>query len=57
MAGPDFPSAPNFRDLGGYAAGVGRRVRHGVLYRSGQLAKLTDDETPHNPWDRRCRWL
>ena len=31
----------NFRDLGGYAAACGRRVRHGRLFRSGTLAYLT----------------
>jgi protein-tyrosine phosphatase len=30
--------APNFRDLGGYETADGRRVRHGVLYRSEALA-------------------
>lgn len=29
-----FPSAPNFRDLGGLRTEDGRKVRHGVLYRS-----------------------
>jgi protein-tyrosine phosphatase len=31
----------NFRDLGGYTAAGGRRVRHGQLFRSGTLAYLT----------------
>ncbi|MGQ9889880.1 MAG: tyrosine-protein phosphatase [Aggregatilineales bacterium] len=34
--------APNFRDLGGYAAANGRRVRWGQVYRAGALADLTD---------------
>ncbi|UCG23711.1 MAG: tyrosine-protein phosphatase [Chloroflexota bacterium] len=34
----------NFRDLGGYAAADGRRVRWGRLYRSGDLGHLTDDD-------------
>lgn len=34
--------APNFRDLGGYAAGAHRKVRKGVIYRSSQLSCLTD---------------
>lgn len=34
--------APNFRDLGGYPAGAGRRVRWGRVYRSGALAGLND---------------
>ena len=33
--------APNFRDVGGYATADGRHVREGVLYRSGELSKLT----------------
>lgn len=32
----------NLRDLGGYQAADGRRVRSGMLYRSGVLAYLTD---------------
>lgn len=35
---------PNFRDLGGYAAGDGRRVKWGVVYRSGELSQLTHDD-------------
>jgi protein-tyrosine phosphatase len=31
----------NFRDMGGYAAGDGRRVRWGMLYRSGTMGRLT----------------
>ncbi|MCA1220178.1 tyrosine-protein phosphatase [Streptomyces sp. 8L] len=31
----------NFRDVGGLPAGDGRRVRHGVLFRSGHLAAAT----------------
>jgi protein-tyrosine phosphatase len=34
----------NFRDLGGYEAADGRRVRWGKLYRAGGLAKLTEDD-------------
>ena len=33
---------PNFRDLGGYETKDGRVVRWGRIYRSGELAKLTD---------------
>ncbi|MFP4552159.1 MAG: tyrosine-protein phosphatase, partial [Spirochaetales bacterium] len=33
--------APNFRDIGGYETGDGRRIRDGLLYRSDSLAKLT----------------
>jgi len=34
--------APNFRDLGGYATEDGHGVRWGILYRSDNLAHLTD---------------
>ena len=33
---------PNFRDLGGYETVDGRRVKSGEVYRSGELAHLTD---------------
>jgi protein-tyrosine phosphatase len=33
---------PNFRDLGGYAAGDGRRIKWGLVYRSGELSQLSD---------------
>ncbi|MDP9841611.1 tyrosine-protein phosphatase [Streptosporangium lutulentum] len=35
-------SAPNLRDAGGYRTADGSWVRMGVLYRSGDLSKLTD---------------
>ena len=35
---------PNFRDLGGYAAVDGRRIKWGVVYRSGELSQLSDDD-------------
>jgi protein-tyrosine phosphatase len=35
--------APNFRDIGGYEASDGRRVRSGRLFRSGMLAGVTDE--------------
>ncbi|MFV1960245.1 MAG: tyrosine-protein phosphatase [Acidimicrobiia bacterium] len=35
---------PNFRDLGGYASTDGRIVRTGRVFRSGYLAKSTDDD-------------
>ncbi|MCX2979382.1 tyrosine-protein phosphatase [Halieaceae bacterium IMCC14734] len=35
---------PNFRDLGGYAAADGRRVKWGYLFRSGQLSDLQQDD-------------
>ncbi|MCM2251230.1 MAG: tyrosine-protein phosphatase [Ramlibacter sp.] len=40
----ELPHAPNFRDIGGYAASGGLRVRRGRLFRSDHLAALTDDE-------------
>lgn len=36
--------APNFRDFGGYVAADGRRVRRGILFRSGKLAALTQSD-------------
>jgi protein-tyrosine phosphatase len=36
--------APNFRDLGGYETSDGRHVKWGMLYRSDNLAHLTDDD-------------
>jgi len=35
---------PNFRDLGGYSASDERTVKWGVVYRSGELSQLTDDD-------------
>ena len=35
---------PNFRDLGGYKTEGGRRVKSGEVYRSGELAHLTDED-------------
>jgi len=32
---------PNFRDLGGYATADGRRVKWGLVYRSGELSQLS----------------
>jgi protein-tyrosine phosphatase len=46
-AGPtslSFENAPNFRDLGGYEAASGLRVRAGVLFRSDQLNRLMPAE-------------
>lgn len=34
----------NFRDFGGYAAADGRRVKRGLLYRSGVMTHLTGDD-------------
>ena len=42
----DFEGAHNFRDMGGYPLGDGRRVRNGLLFRSDHLGRLTDaDQT------------
>lgn len=35
---------PNFRDAGGHATADGRRVRTGILYRSDQVGKLSDED-------------
>ncbi|MFC9324742.1 tyrosine-protein phosphatase [Kitasatospora sp. NPDC057015] len=37
-------SAPNFRDAGGYRTADGSWVRMGVVYRSGDLSRLTDQD-------------
>jgi protein-tyrosine phosphatase len=37
----------NFRDLGGYPAADGRRVRRGMLFRSGALCALTELDYRH----------
>ncbi|KOV26957.1 hypothetical protein ADK60_20355 [Streptomyces sp. XY431] len=37
-------SAPNFRDAGGYRTADGQWVRTGVVYRSGDLSRLTDQD-------------
>ena len=39
-----FDGAVNFRDLGGYDVGQGRRTRWRCLYRSDSLAGLTDED-------------
>jgi protein-tyrosine phosphatase len=40
--GPLVEGALNFRDLGGHGASGGLAVRHGAVYRSGTLSRLTD---------------
>lgn len=37
-------SAPNFRDIGGYATADGRKVRMGKIYRTSDLSRLTADD-------------
>lgn len=39
-----FANAPNFRDVGGIVAADGRRVRPGLVFRSGVMDQLDDDE-------------
>ena len=35
---------PNFRDIGGYRTKDGKTVRRGLVFRSGELPRLTDDD-------------
>lgn len=35
---------PNFRDLGGFQTADGRLVKPGLIYRSGELSKLSDED-------------
>jgi protein-tyrosine phosphatase len=42
---PELAGVRNFRDVGGLPTTDGRRVRHGVLFRSGHLAHATEDDT------------
>ncbi|MDG2303312.1 MAG: tyrosine-protein phosphatase [Candidatus Binatia bacterium] len=39
-----FEAIANFRDLGGHQTTTGRRLRRGVLFRSGHLGRATDDD-------------
>ena len=39
-----FHGQPNFRDIGGYATSDGREIRSGLIYRSGELPRLTDND-------------
>lgn len=41
---PELAGVRNFRDVGGLPTLDGRRVRHGVLFRSGHLAHATDTD-------------
>ncbi len=41
---PTLQGASNFRDIGGHTGTDGRRVRHGLVYRSDHLAGLTADD-------------
>ncbi|MEU2878651.1 tyrosine-protein phosphatase [Streptomyces sp. NPDC007070] len=42
---PELAGVRNFRDVGGLPTVDGRRVRHGVLFRSGHLAHATAKDT------------
>jgi protein-tyrosine phosphatase len=49
QAGPDQESIrlegqPNFRDIGGYQTTDGRTIKKGLVYRSGELPRLTDED-------------
>jgi protein-tyrosine phosphatase len=44
-SGPDLSGVRNFRDVGGLPTEDGRRVRSGVLFRSGHLAHATASDT------------
>ncbi|MFD4560612.1 tyrosine-protein phosphatase [Streptomyces sp. NPDC058469] len=41
---PELSGVRNFRDVGGLPTVDGRRVRHGVLFRSGHLAHATEED-------------
>lgn len=41
---PRLEGQPNFRDLGGYKTADGKAVKRGVVFRSGELPRLTDDD-------------
>ncbi|MGW2486434.1 tyrosine-protein phosphatase [Streptomyces sp. NPDC001606] len=41
---PELAGVRNFRDVGGLPTTDGRRVRHGVLFRSGHLAHATPED-------------
>ena len=42
--GSILPGKPNFRDIGGIPAFEGRKIKTGLIYRSGDLHSLTDEE-------------
>lgn len=44
---PELTGVRNFRDVGGLPTADGRRVRHGVLFRSGHLAHATAQDTSY----------
>ncbi|MFF9165914.1 MULTISPECIES: tyrosine-protein phosphatase [unclassified Streptomyces] len=44
---PELAGVRNFRDVGGLPTTDGRRVRHGVLFRSGHLAHATQEDAAY----------
>ncbi|MEV5011875.1 tyrosine-protein phosphatase [Streptomyces sp. NPDC093064] len=44
---PELAAVRNFRDVGGLPTVDGRRVRHGMLFRSGHLAHATDEDASY----------
>ncbi|MFB7775946.1 tyrosine-protein phosphatase [Streptomyces bauhiniae] len=44
---PELSAVRNFRDVGGLPTVDGRRVRHGVLFRSGHLAHATEEDAAY----------
>jgi len=40
----DLKEARNFRDLGGYPTKDGKHIKKGLLYRSGNLSELNEDD-------------
>lgn len=39
-----FKGVANFRDIGGYPAAGGHKIKHGVIFRSGELSGLTPED-------------
>lgn len=44
VARPQLEACFNFRDLGGHATADGRVVRHGLVFRSGSLHRMTESD-------------
>ena len=38
---------PNFRDIGGYLTRDGRKIKRGLVFRSGELPRLTEKDVQH----------
>jgi len=41
---------PNFRDIGGYLTSDGRKVKQGIVFRSGELPRLTENDVQQPYW-------